>query len=348
MTASIFHGDSRDVLRLFPDSTFDAIVTDPPYELTSTKRTKPAPVVEGSPFSRHRVGVNGDNKPVGGFMGKEWDGTGVAFDPKLWAEVLRVLKPGGHVLAFGGTRTYHRMACAIEDGGFEIRDQLGWVYGSGFPKSRDLAAMDMGGQDAATWEGWGTALKPAWEPIVLARKPIARGLNVAGNLIAHGTGALNIDGCRVPSSESLGRWPANLIHDGSDEVLAAFPQAPGQLARASTSDTQRAGQNVYGAMTRGSGASEPRVGLNKSAARFFYCAKASTSERGEGNSHPTVKPLTLMRHLCRLITPPGGCVLDPFTGSGTTGVAAHAEGFLFVGVEREADYVAIASRRLGL
>lgn len=221
--------------------------------------------------------------------------------------------------------------------------------------------------------GWGTALKPALEPITVARKPLVG--TVAANVLEHGAGAINVDGCRVgeevrysaPAGNAAGgnslnmsavgmpkdaegrtvtgRWPANLIHDGSDEVLAAFPQAPGQLAKASTSDTQRGGQNVYGEMARGSNGSEPRNDAG-SAARFFYCAKSSKSDRGEGNGHPTVKPTDLMRYLCRLVTPPAGIVLDPFTGSGSTGKAAALEGFRFIGFEREAEYVAIARARI--
>lgn len=324
---------------MLPDNFADSIVTDPPYGLS--------------------------------FMGRKWDYDVPAVE--VWAECLRVLKPGGHLLAFAGTRTQHRMAVRIEDAGFEIRDMIAWVYGSGFPKSLDVSkAIDkaagaereryerpaFGGTfsddkgttygtalssipatDAAReWQGWGTALKPALEPITVARKPFAG--TVAENVLEHGTGALNIDGSRVGT-----RWPANLIHDGSDEVLAAFPQAPGQLAKASTSDTQRAGQNVYGDMVRGSEPFEPRKDTG-SAARFFYCAKASKSDRGEGNGHPTVKPTDLMRYLCRLVTPPGGMVLDPYVGSGTTGKAAALEGFRFIGFEREAEYVAIARARI--
>lgn len=263
-----------------------------------------------------------------------------------WAhEVLRILKPGGHLLSFGGTRTYHRMAVAIEDAGFEIRDQIGWLYGTGFPKSHNLSDE---------WDGWGTALKPAWEPLVLARKPLIG--TVAETVLAHGTGALNIDGCRVPTeerlgggaesitrsdqkgnegwtrprmdcaesqqahaarvrsnvkkAECLGRWPANVIHDGSDEVEEAFA--------------------TFG-----------------KASRFFYSAKASQSER-DGSKHPTVKPVSLMRYLCRLVTPPGGTVLDPFAGTGSTGQAAVEEGFNAVLIEREAAYCKDIRRRLAL
>jgi site-specific DNA-methyltransferase (adenine-specific) len=339
-------------------------------------------------------------------MGKEWDNGDTAFDPAFWEDVMRVLRPGGHVLAFGGTRTYHRLACAVEDAGFEIRDQIGWLYGSGFPKSHNM--------DGA-WGGWGTALKPAWEPIVVARKALD-GTN-ALNLERWGVGALNIDGCRVPLEPSAdasqlrtmqrgqrtedtsgqvwglsktagdepqvvrpeGRWPANVIHDGSAEVLDAFPAAPGQLARSSSSRERRANQNTYGAMNRGGEVEHEPRDTGGSAARFFYCAKASKKDRDDGldafekkaaglvsntsgqhmtrrdegyevakraNTHPTVKPTDLMRYLCRLVTPPGGTVLDPFMGSGSTGRGAVLEGFNFIGCELDADYAAIARARI--
>lgn len=346
MSVQLHLGDCLTVLRTMPDASVDAVVTDPPYGLS--------------------------------FMGKHWD-----YDvpsSEIWAECLRVLKPGGHLLAFAGTRTQHRMAVRIEDAGFDIRDMIAWVYGSGFPKSLDVskaidkaagAEREVVGKKAVTsnfadhdgsmmsvansggsnrahavdvtapataaarqWQGWGTALKPALEPITVARKPLAG--TVAENVLAHGTGALNIDGCRVegvpPSvpqpifnsltgriygmktnggrngemSQATGRWPANLIHDGSDEP----------------------------------------TGLLGDAARFFYCSKASKADRGDGNSHPTVKPTDLMRYLCRLVTPPGGVVLDPFMGSGSTGKAAALEGFQFVGIERDEQYFAIAKARI--
>lgn len=348
MSADIYTGDCLDIMSLFlPDNSVDAIVTDPPYGL--------------------------------GFMGKHWDHGVPGVD--FWSEMLRVLKPGGHLLSFGGSRTYHRMASAVEDAGFEIRDQIMWVYGSGFPKSHNGA-----------WGG--TALKPAHEPIVMARKPLVG--TVEANWLAFGTGALNVDGCRVPTDDDLnggaysaerkpsdsewvkhggtihsstgkdyvqptGRWPANLIHDGSDEVLAAFPQAPGQQADVSTTAPSSKTSNVYGRMAREGEASadsdnEGAVGFKMkpgarrldtgSAARFFYCAKASKSDRGGENNHPTVKPTDLMRYLCRLVTPPGGVVLDPFMGSGSTGKAAMLEGFKFIGIEREAQYVEIAKARI--
>jgi site-specific DNA-methyltransferase (adenine-specific) len=403
--ASLVQGDCLKVLKQLEACSVDSVVTDPPYGIA--------------------------------FMGKDWDsfratneaksqvvkglGTGMRMTTaqenrdyqewcREWAEeCFRVLKPGGWLLSFGGTRMYHRLAAGIEDANFELRDTIAWVYGSGFPKSMNVGkAIDkaagaerevVGGSstlcpdfpgpckghptangslgggvmrhavksapataEAAQWEGWGTALKPALEPITLARKPLTG--TVAANVLKHGTGALNIDGCRVgdevrtypltmtagnfettgggknvKSGEVTvqGRWPANLIHDGSEEVVELFGPA----------------------------------------ARFFYCPKAAKKERDLGcedlpirrpdertetgmgtfvekgvlpgrNHHPTVKPVELMRYLCRLVTPPGGLVLDPFCGSGTTGVAASLEGFEFLGIEREDEYLEIARRRLGL
>ena len=408
-----------------PAASVDAVVCDPPYGLS--------------------------------FMGKDWDHgvPGVAF----WTAALRVAKPGAHLLAFGGTRTFHRLAVAIEDAGWEIRDTVMWVYGSGFPKSHDVGkgidkaagaqrkavttrkAADLfeaerevasqsahksgiangtkghrtvGGTiaqhvditapatDAARqWDGWGTALKPAWEPIIVARKPLEG--TVAANVLAHGVGALNIDGCRVGSGvrpliiktgakspgssfdtahsrqdtagTTTGRWPANLIHDGSDEVLAGFPQ---------TSSGARVGGDKYklGRYEGQRGARGLKIGgacesSTGSAARFFYCAKASKADRDEGlevfaarsrpvqiqqsagrqmagkaetlpsrNHHPTVKPTALMRYLCKLVTPPAGTVLDPFMGSGSTGKAARMDGFGFIGIEQDAEYIAIARARI--
>jgi len=425
MPIDIIEGDSREVLTEFADNSIDSCVTDPPYALTANKKggTGPASVNLNTPAGRARITV--------GFMGKAWDNGDTAFDPAFWVEVLRVLKPGAHLLAFGGTRTYHRLVCAIEDAGFEIRDQIGWAYGSGFPKSHDVAKSidkaargvphggadptspnhgkfkggcsdeNAGGQgfgagpgqfmaeagikvvreyvdNAAQWQGWGTALKPAWEPICLARKPLAG--TVAENVLEHGTGALNIDGCRVgwpgdkvpeigtpawggPNKKStavpgqdgdtvervgpseLGRWPANIIHDGSDEVLAAFPDTRSGAMKREVPGYD--GDSVTGFIRGRSGPSNQH-GDSGSAARFFYCAKASKKDRGEGNSHPTVKPTELMRYLCRLVTPPGGTVLDPFMGSGSTGVAAQDEGFSFTGIEADASYFDIACKRLGL
>jgi len=421
VTFVLHQGDCREVMKAMPDASVDSIVCDPPYEL--------------------------------GFMGKGWDSSGIANDVTVWAEALRVLKPGGHLLAFSGSRTYHRMVCAIEDAGFEVRDQMMWIYGSGFPKSLDVSkAIDSAagatravvgqhirsGKESGTygamvgnsnitapatdaarqWDGWGTALKPAHEPICVARKPLIG--TVAANVLAHGTGALNIDGCRIEAEpmrpntgkgalprryegdereastpgqpHDLGRWPANVIHDGSAEVLAAFPMAPGQIAPVKYGDDLKTG-GIYGAMKRDSrpggfgnvGAEKgdpvpngPQYCDTGSAARFFYCAKASKEDRNEGcgglpvktggmvsntsgqhitrrdggapgptaNHHPTVKPTDLMAHLCRLVTPPGGTVLDPFMGSGSTGKAAVLEGFNFIGIDLSAEYLAIARARI--
>jgi DNA modification methylase len=329
---TLHQGDCMEVMRGMTDASVDAIVTDPPYHLTTDKKggCGQASVSLATPHGRARIGT--------GFMGMKWDGGDVAFRAETWAEALRVLKPGGHLLAFSGSRTYHRMVVAIEDAGFEIRDQIMWLYGSGFPKSRNLDGE---------WEGWGTALKPAHEPICVARKALAG--TVAFNMGLHSTGALNIDGCRISSEgeanpsisrrqgsinhlstrpaaeseaegklesrqspetyraeragEQLGRWPANVIHDGSDEVLAMFPDAPGQMADASTDSGSRRTQNVYGAMHRGRGEeasadseNDGAVGFKMkpgarrldegSAARFFYCAKTSSEDRHEGLPMP--------------------------------------------------------------
>lgn len=380
---ALYGGDNRDVLRQLPDNSIDSICTDPPYALVSIQKRF------GKPGSKPAKDVYG--RGAAGFMGKQWDTGEVAFSEVFWAEVLRVLKPGGHVVAFSGTRTYHRMAVAIEDAGFEIRDQLGWVYGSGFPKSHN---------QKGDWEGWGTALKPAWEPIALARKPLDG--TVAANLAKWGVGALNIDGCRVgdevrfnPSAgnkdlenrvtvtpisshgetagrAAIGRWPANIVHDGSDEVLAAFP-----VTASGTGAIRKSAPGQFG--LGGDGKPNIEYGDSGSAARFFYCAKASRKDRDEGlehlpkqvggmvsntsgqhitrrdegykpepraNTHPTVKPTDLMRWLCRLVTPPGGVILDPFMGSGSTGKAALLEGFSFIGIEKEDEYMPIAEARI--
>jgi site-specific DNA-methyltransferase (adenine-specific) len=354
------HGDSRDVIKTLADASIDSVVCDPPYALVSIVKRfggeNAAPAKDGDVYARSSRG----------FMGKQWDTGEVAFDPAFWRDVMRVMKPGAHLLAFGGTRTYHRLAVAIEDAGFEIRDQIGWLYGSGFPKSHNIG------------NGWGTALKPAWEPIVMARKPLIG--TVAANVLAHGTGAINVDGCRVQwsgpedaaaavgfadsrargtakQSQSIGkesrdgtntydpaalkgRWPANVIHDGSEEVLAAFPESDDGVAGKRT--------GVAHVTLHGLGARDEEwggYGGGGSAARFFYSAKADAGDR-LGSKHPTVKPVDLMAYLCRLVTPPGGTVLDPFAGSGTTGMACMREGFNAVLIEREAEYVADIKRRI--
>lgn len=367
---TLYNGDSRDVLKSIPDNSIDSVVTDPPYALVSIVKRfggeSAAPAKDGDVYARASAG----------FMGKQWDTGETAFAVEFWAEVMRVLKPGGHVVAASGTRTYHRLAVAIEDAGFEIRDQILWLYGSGFPKSHDVSkGIDKaaggvrdkvrhkarpessgtmagssdtrpwiekprelgyhevdGGEpatpEAAQWQGWGTALKPACEPWVLARKPLIG--TVAVNVLEHGTGALNIDACRVGAdivgwgggerkgggtwNEGTcglrggearpveGRWPANVIHDDA---------------------------------------------LSEEWGRYFYSAKADAIDR-IGSKHPTVKPVDLMQYLCRLITPPGGVVLDPFAGSGSTGEAAWREGFRCVLIERETDYAEDIRERLRL
>ncbi|MDH1260366.1 site-specific DNA-methyltransferase [Pseudomonas atacamensis] len=358
-THQILVGDCLDLLRQMPDNSVDSVVTDPPYGLS--------------------------------FMGKKWDYDVPATE--VWIECLRVLKPGGHLLAFAGTRTQHRMAVRIEDAGFEIRDMIAWVYGSGFPKSHNLGGSH---------EGWGTALKPSLEPITMARKPF--GGTVAANVIAHGTGAINIDACRVHTSDDTaritngairggnfasggsapgpiggghagGRWPANLVHDGSAEVVEMFPHSTSGSMKAST---ERSAQDEPGSVCYGTYggkiASADVAASSGSAARFFYCAKTSRKDRNEGlvssndpavakdatmrdcetaewstrngNSHPTVKPTDLMAYLLRLVTPPGGIALDPFMGSGSTGKAAMREGFQFIGCEIDEQYAAIARARI--
>lgn len=475
MSVRIEHGDCREVIKSLADCSVDSCVTDPPYSLISIQKRFGKP---GSAAVRvGDINATSDLKAAyarqsRGFMGKQWDTGETAHDPAFWAEVSRVMKPGAHLVAFAGTRTYHRMVCAIEDAGFEIRDQIGWCFGSGFPKSHDVskgidrrggasiawfgpwlraererrgitqkslalhfpsktggltgcvANWELGlnlptpeqfnslcrilslsferieeaerevignndrpagwftsqdGHDitkaaspaARQWEGWGTALKPAWEPICLARKPFKG--TVSANVLQHGTGAINIDACRIETDwesdptrrgwqgrhlshdggavsfvdhhkelsqpNDKGRWPANVVHDGSDEVAAAFPESnggawPADHAQFGYSGGERKQTGVQIDMH------EPG-----SAARFFYAAKADSDERCD-SKHPTVKPVSLMRWLARLVTPPGGTVLDPFAGSGTTGVACIRESFSAILIEREAEYVADIRRRL--
>jgi site-specific DNA-methyltransferase (adenine-specific) len=365
VSVRILIGDCRERMKELPDTSVDSVVCDPPYHLTSiVKRFGKSHLDVAAHKDPSTVKVPQFGRLSKGFMGQTWDGGDVAFQPETWAEVLRVLKPGGHLVAFSGTRTSHRMAVAIEDAGFEVRDQLAWVYGSGFPKSHNQPG------------GWGTALKPSWEPICLARRPLDG--TVAANIAEHGTGAINIDGCRIdgestlrrdnsrmtsagkqggaygsggyPAGEprtngsTIGRWPANIIHDGSDEVLARFPDSDGAAGAVGPQYGPKSSVNAYGDW----GPRQEMLprGDCGSAARFFYCAKTTTEERGEGNNHPTVKPGALMRWLVRLVTPAGGTVLDPFMGSGSTGLAADAEQFDFVGCEMSPDYAASAERRI--
>lgn len=423
-------GDCRDVMLDLAVSgeTFDACVTDPPYDLTSV--VKRFGGENAAPAQRGTDGLFA--RASRGFMGKTWDGTGVAFDPATWRAVYDVLKPGAHLLAFGGTRTFHRMAVAIEDAGFEIRDTMMWMYGTGFPKSHDVSkgidkvagavrsevvgsklgrpGMSKDGSnqrngfddafggdahggmssdilapatpEAAAWSGWGTALKPAWEPIIVARKPLIG--TVAANVLAHGTGALNIDACRVSMSgtdaadiaariggfnntqsiggdgclgggktmdraanydASKGRWPANVLHDGSDEVEAAFAVYGERKGFSGGGRREGLARDGVTFNAIGNGGEVRYHGDSGTAARFFYSAKAGKNDRA-GSKHPTVKPIALMRYLCRLVTPPGGTVLDPFGGSGSTLQAAAEEGFSATMIEREPEYQADILRRI--
>jgi site-specific DNA-methyltransferase (adenine-specific) len=379
--ARLFAGDCRDALDEIPANSIDAVSCDPPYELASVVKRFGKP---GSAPAKH--GTDGlYARASAGFMGQTWDTGEVAFDPAFWREIFRVLKPGGHVLAMGGTRTYHHLAMAIEMGGGDVRDQLAWVYGTGFPKSHDHG------------DGRGTALKPSWEPMCLARKPLSE-KTIMANLEKWGTGVLWIDRSRVPptgevmrapqsdpskregvvgtdlgitraSAEkfqasqaasiartmALGRWPANLLHDGSDEVIALFPISKDGVAG------KRTAQNGE-VLKTGLGATEETwggYGGEGSAARFFYSAKTSKADRTEGtehltppedakrtNWHPTVKPTPLCEWMNGLICPPGGVILDPFMGSGSTGKAAIRGGFQFIGCEMTPEYMPIAEARI--
>lgn len=408
--AVVYQGSNLDVLPTLPDNSVDSIVTDPPYEL--------------------------------GFMGKSWDNSGIAYSVELWTECMRVLKPGGHLLAFSGSRTYHRMVVAIEDAGFEIRDMISWISNKTFPKSMDISkaidkqfgakrevigtnrnvvreskiagGSDFGGftqanaditvaatDEAKQWEGWGTGLKPTVEPIVMARKPVEG--TVANNVLTYGTGGLNIDGSRIGTEErtnqpasslgngqtlsggqaqedrqsttAIGRWPANIILDSdSAELLdeqSGISKSPATYVR----KADGLNTETYG---KGIGESAGKTSLNfgdaGGASRFFYVAKASKKDRNEGcellpdyewrndgaaipnrterpflpskNHHPTVKPTSLMEYLIKLVTPPNGTVLDPFTGSGSTGKAALLSGFKFVGIELTEEYLPIIEGRL--
>ena len=297
---NLLNGDCLEQMKTLPDNSVDSIVTDPPYGIS--------------------------------FMAKKWD-----YDVpkvKVWKEAMRVLKPGGHALIACGTRTQHRMVVNIEDAGFEIRDVVSWIYGSGFPKSLNIHK-----KDERCPEGWGTALKPACEFFTLARKPLSE-KTVAANVLKWRTGGINIDRCRVGTDET-GRFPANLIHDGSHQVLELFPETkPSRIGK--PRGTKKKGLfansefNKVGQEHNDSG----------TAARFFYCPKANKKDRDEGNHHPTVKPTALMQYLCRLITPTGGVVLDPYMGSGSTGKSAVQEGFSFVGCELDEDYYKIAKSRI--
>lgn len=383
-------GDCLETMRAMAErgERVHAVVTDPPYHLTSIVNRYGGP--DAAP---QQYGTDGAfARAARGFMGKQWDGGDIAFRPETWRLCWELLPPGGHLAAFGGTRGFHRMTCAIEDAGFEIRDCLMWLYGTGFPKSHDPGdAMErewwdetelergMCSHRAAYWNAWGTALKPGWEPIILGRKPLPRDGTVAENVLAHGTGAIHIDACRVegvprtthadgnrvtsiaasghlagkkphgPTLAPDGRWPANVVHDGSAEVeaaFAAFGSDKGASAPASGPSLRNGNLSVARGKFNGlQDGREPAFHADTgSASRFFYSAKATAADRA-GSRHPTVKPIALMRWLARLITPPGGTILDPFSGSGTTGAAALAEGFRAILCEREAEYQADIRRR---
>ncbi len=416
MVVSVAHADMLEWLPVYAAAIaageaepFDVCATDGPYHLTSIVKRFGA---EGSAPAKDRDGAF--QRAGRGFMGKRWDGGDICQRPETWRAVCDCLKPGAHLVAFGGTRTFHRQTVAIEDAGFEIRDQvadlfdadplaalfmeslsaqqrdifarlldagqftgfLAWIYGTGMPKPHN---------QKGDWQGWSSALKPAWEPICVARKPLSEG-SIAANLAAHNVGALNIDACRIGTDEELrtgagklwshyregeasaerryserggtnfamkpgarggdplGRWPANVVHDGSVAVEQHFSEAPGQLAAVRPdSGGGRKTANVYGEFAANSDFT-PR-GDSGTAARFFYSAKAGPLDR-IGSAHATVKPVDLMRWVIRLVTPPGGRVLDPFAGSGKTGIACLAEGFDCQMIELEADHVADIERQL--
>lgn len=451
----IIHGNCIEVMKTFPDNSIDSIVCDPPYALTTTKRWK-----DSTEFAQNQSDVG--KRFSKGFMGKEWDGK--LPDITTWEECLRVAKPGAHMLAFGGTRTHHRLMVAIEDAGWEMRDCCMWLYGSGFPKSMDVSkALDKQNgvnredkfeglgrnigpsgnkkceicgkwlvsgspctcprpqdepqsEEAKKWCGWGTALKPAWEPIIMARKPFEG--TVADNLLKWGVGAINIDACRiahneptknttrngrktagvwtdnacgfdntkntVASADPKGRFPANLILD--EQTTLFLDEQTGILKSGDNCTRTKTGSFLEHGGLGKAGDVQVTYGDEGGASRFFYCAKASRSERNAGledmpekevpyseyrenfketksyvthypdgtprpvnktnNTHPTVKPISLMRYLCRLITPKNALVLDPFTGSGSTCIAAVLEGFNYVGIELETEYVEIANKRI--
>ena len=425
--------DALDVLAGIADASVDAVVTDPPYGLEFMGKEWDAPWKQGADVhaearnrraeemgdeNKRRYIASAVNKYAAGLPFQQWC--------EMWAtECLRVLKPGGHLLAFGGTRTWHRLACAVEDAGFEVRDSIAWLYGSGFPKSLDVSKaidkaagaereasgvrgntqcgyLDRGEQcpghddagqsmsgatvhrlptapatDAAReWEGWGTALKPAFEPVVVARKPLVG--TVAANVLAWGTGALNVDGCRVEGpkpdttrgasvnassmaaplggqgrilDDGKGRWPTNVVLDESQ--AAALDEQSGEsrdgtAVKRNRSEDGRAPYEASSYMITDRSREDQTYGGQGGASRFFYVAKADASERPRvnGTAHPTVKPLDLMRWLVRLVTPPGGTVLEPFAGSGTTVEACIIEGFQCIAIEREADYLPLIRQRI--
>jgi len=348
--------DCLEGMKQLDDNTVDSVVTDPPYGLGFMGK-------EWDTFDKNQFGKKGNEGKNDLKVKKDFKilpryKTDGLYDFTLsWSqEALRALKPGGHLLAFAGSRTYHKIACAIEDAGFEIRDQIMWIYGSGFPKSLNISkAIDKKlGNEISEWEGWGTALKPAHEPIVLARKPLSE-KTVAENVLKWGTAGINIDECRFEgegwSRSGKGRFPANVILD--EEAGKVLDEQSGELT------SHGGGTASYGGIFGNGSEITDKTAMKRfandkgGASRFFYCPKASKSERNEGlegfeviNQHPTVKPIDLMRYLIRLVTLPGGIVLDPFVGSGTTGIAAYFEQKNFIGFEKEQEYVDIAQARM--
>lgn len=346
-------GDMREVMASLEPESVDSCVCDPPYHLTSIVKRFGK---EGS--APAQFGTDGAfARASRGFMGKEWDGGEIAFESETWAAVYRVLKPGAHLLAFGAPKNFGFMQVAIAKAGFEMRDVLAWIFGSGFPKSHNAG------------NGWGTSLKPAFEPIIMARKPLIG--TVAQNVLQHGTGAINVDGCRVgvestrrnnhggtgnpeqwrtgngadfASGSDAGRWPANVVHDGSEEVLAGFPDAKAGGNIESSVPSDKTG-TIFGKFT--GRFDNTTYGDAGSAARFFYSAKADADDR-LGSKHPTVKPVDLMQWLVRLVTPKGGLVLDPFAGTGTAGEAAFREGMRCILIECEEEYQDDIRRRMKL
>ena len=446
----LLNGDCIEQMQKLKDEgkQIDSVVTDPPYHLISIVERYGK---DGSAPAKDKDGLY--QRQARGFMGKEWDGGDIAFRTDTWKLAYDLLKPGGYLLAFSASRNYHRMAVAIEDAGFEIRDQIMWIYGSGFPKSlnigkaidkrngvqgdvigtRKVTSSDIGQNSGWNhlntdrgdyeyreimneYEGWGTALKPAHEPIVMARKPL-EGTNI-DNVLKYGTGAINIDGCRIQGDDTggerkittrksrdennvwtddnsgmkqeenhfadadpKGRYPANVMHDGSDVVQDIFPQTSKSVSTKRTRKTI----GSFGMPND----TTPEYDDEGTAARYFYCPKTSAEERNRGlesftakpmawgnqakaelkrgnldfkgnqgdgskhnkvamrlNTHPTVKPVELMKYLCRLVTPKGGVVLDPFMGSGSTGMAAKDEGFDFIGIEKDEEYFKICESRI--
>ena len=389
---TLYEGDCLEVMRELPDNSVDAIVTDPPYGLSRE------PDIEE--VLRHWLAGDDYNHRGGGFMGKTWDS--FVPGPAVWREVFRVVKPGGHILCFAGTRTVDLMGISLRLGGFEIRDCLQWLYGSGFPKSLDVSkaidktlgaerdkvrvpadkvrnpksirsghgvdggdrpwmqrAMELGYHEkdgnkpvteaARKWHGWGTALKPAVEPIILARKPLSEA-TVADNVLKWGTGGLNVDGCLIAPREEADKAGFGHYSRNTSKPGALAGRVQNDNERREFTPTARAGRFPANILLDEEAAAmlDEQTGFGDSggASRFFYVAKASKSERGENNLHPTVKPLKLMRYLVRLITPPGGTVLDPFAGSGTTLLAAEREGFDSVGIEMNPEYCEIIRRRM--